>query len=559
MDQETIQFYQKNAQQLSEQYFQVSGAIDKYFQQAFAPKAKILDIGSGSGRDLLLLQKAGFDAYGIDLCSEFVETVTQAYPEFKERNTVDSLPDLETVDDKSYHGILCSSVLMHLPENLLFDSAYNIKRVLKDGARLLISVPLHDETICPDSRRDQSGRLFNGVTPENFQLIFERLGFSLINRWDDEDAMNRSHRRWSTLLFSLKQSGTASLDIIEGVLNKDKKDATYKLALFRALAEIATTQYNSAIWLIDGRVSLDIELISRKWLEYYWPLLESETFIPQKRGEYDSAESRQIAFRKELNALIELYRSKGGLSAYTIESRGNVLSKTEKALEKKVLSKLRSTIISGPIKYAGGEGSGLFCYDKNLKSIVLCADLWRELSIMGTWIQDTIILRWAELTTEISQNEIKASLVIDQLLTNPIAQRDTFSARKLFDQLPSKNCVWSDKAISTKYDVDHAIPFALWKNNDLWNLFPANSKVNGNKSDKLPTHHLLQKRKDAIIYYWEQLRQSYETRFDFEAKKFSGSKTFSQTNWQNTLFHSLSEAIEITATRRAVERWEPAV
>jgi hypothetical protein len=37
-------------------------------------------------------------------------------------------------------------------------------------------------------------------------------------------------------------------------LNRDKKDATYKPALFRALAELATTSYHAAVWLPEGRI-----------------------------------------------------------------------------------------------------------------------------------------------------------------------------------------------------------------------------------------------------------------------------------------------------------------
>jgi hypothetical protein len=44
------------------------------------------------------------------------------------------------------------------------------------------------------------------------------------------------------LLFQLKalKANTRPIDQIEGVLNHDKKTATYEFASFRALAEIAT-------------------------------------------------------------------------------------------------------------------------------------------------------------------------------------------------------------------------------------------------------------------------------------------------------------------------------
>ena len=54
----------------------------------------------------------------------------------------------------------------------------------------------------------------------------------------------------------------------------------------------------------------------------------------------------------------------------------------------------------------------------------MAADLWKELSLMGSWISDATVLRWAELTAEISQGALKPSQVIDYLLQSPIPERD---------------------------------------------------------------------------------------------------------------------------------------
>jgi hypothetical protein len=168
---------------------------------------------------------------------------------------------------------------MHMPEERLFDTVFNIRRILKPGGRLLISTPLEGPTVDAATHRDQRGLLFNDVTPENFQFLFEKVGFRQVNRWDSDDQLGRANRRWATQLFVLENHGSHSLDKIEAILNRDRKDATYKPALFRALAELATTSYHSARWLPGGNVALPLDLISDKWLEYYWPLMESELFI----------------------------------------------------------------------------------------------------------------------------------------------------------------------------------------------------------------------------------------------------------------------------------------
>jgi hypothetical protein len=188
----------------------------------------------------------------------------------------------------------------------------------------------------------------------------------------------------------------------------------------------------------------------------------------------------------------------------------------------------------------------------------MSADIWRELSLTGSWIADATILRWAELTSRISKNTIKPSEVIDCLLTVPIPEREVSLAKSLYDSISEKRCVWTDKIIKNKYAIDHAIPFCLWKNNDLWNLFPTNQEVNGNKSDKLPTNELIRRRKDLFVFYWENSRNKYPNCFDFEVSKFIGQEVSNlKSGWENILFANFAEAIEITAIQRGVERWQP--
>jgi SAM-dependent methyltransferase len=169
--------------------------------------ARILDLGCGSGRDLNNLIDAGYDAFGVDASAEMLSQARRRFPQLSDRLTLDQLPQLASVPDQSCDAILCSAVLMHLPEELLFDSVFNIRRILKQGGRLLISTPLSGPVVNVSTRRDEKGRLFNGVTPEHFQFLFEKIGFRQVNRWDSDDHLGRSNRRWATRLFVLENRG----------------------------------------------------------------------------------------------------------------------------------------------------------------------------------------------------------------------------------------------------------------------------------------------------------------------------------------------------------------
>jgi hypothetical protein len=340
------------------------------------------------------------------------------------------------------------------------------------------------------------------------------------------------------------------LDQIEGILNRDRKTATYKLALFRALCDVSTTSFHSAVWYMDGTIGIPIHLITERWIEYYWKIFESVQYIPQHTGE--SKDNDKVKFRSYLNQLIQKYKSSSGYNSYLSGYKNSM----QEQLEKTVFKTVTDTLIQGPIKYSGGslETGRIFSYDKLNQFLVMPASLWKEISMMNHWIKDALLLRWAELTENISHGEIKAGEVISILLKDSFEERDVYDAKIIYDKLPDKKCIWSGKVIHDRYAVDHVIPYSLWHNNDLWNLVPANEKVNLQKSDKLPESLLLKNRKDQFIYYWTILKESYANRFNYEARQFCGA-SYKEDNWENLLFASLAESVEVTALQRGIERW----
>jgi hypothetical protein len=103
--------------------------------------------------------------------------------------------------------------------------------------------------------------------------------------------------------------------------------------------------------------------------------------------------------------------------------------------------------------------------------------------------------------------------------------------------------------------VDHAIPFALWGNNDLWNLVPADPRVNLSKSDKLPATELLEESKPRIVASWDVLRDRLPEAFDRQAQALAGESLAKTGAWPEKLFSRFREAVEFTALQRGIERW----
>ena len=69
---------------------------------------------------------------------------------------------------------------------------------------------------------------------------------------------------------------------------------------------------------------------------------------------------------------------------------------------------------------------------------------------------------------------------------------------------------------STFYDIDHIIPFTIWKNNDLWNLLPARPDLNNQKRDKIPSPALIENRRELITHYWDVIHKHTQLRFQKE-------------------------------------------
>jgi SAM-dependent methyltransferase len=551
MDIKTLNYYSLNANEVAQRYEVAPSPLAHRFAESFSSGGRILDIGCGSGRDLAQLHKQGFQPYGVDGTEEFVQLAQMLHPELKGRVVQGLLPDLPTPFGGEFDGVLCCAVLMHIDSAELFNAALSIKRCLKVNGRLLISVP-SQRSDTGDGERDANGRLFKTYPSAYLRLIFERLGFSLIDEWGNSDAMTRQGIEWVSLLFQLKSAAnTRPIDQIEGVLNHDKKTATYKFALFRALAEIATQSPNNVNWLANGKVALPVRYVAEKWLQYYWPLIESKVFMPQINAEAPDADT-WIKFRRSLGALISLYLRAGGYSGFRIERNKGALSADKQKLLKQVMSDIASAIVTGPVKYSGGAlvTGRVFEHDSATKSVLIPNDLWIELSHLGYWVSQAVILQWAEKTTSLGKGIDVASVV--GLLLDKEDVRSTAEARRIFSSFPNLECVWSGVSVQDSFEVDHVIPFVLWHNNDVWNLLPSSQKANAAKSNKLPSTELLMKSKDLIVSYWEFLRRLDALRFDKEAETLL---MIQKHNWQHSLFGKMTLAIEMTALQRGVKRW----
>ena len=70
-------------------------------------------------------------------------------------------------------------------------------------------------------------------------------------------------------------------------------------------------------------------------------------------------------------------------------------------------------------------------------------------------------------------------------------------------------CVYSGKGLTANtLDIDHCLPWHAWPRgyfiSDLWNLLPASSQLNRQKSDRVPSEVMLSGAQTRIQDWWAQ-------------------------------------------------------
>lgn len=363
-----------------------------------------------------------------------------------------------------------------------------------------------------------------------------------------------------------------TLKNINKIIERDNKTSTYKFALLRGVIDII--QSNSPFIKIEGdRAILPMGLLIENWILYYYPILANK--IPQIYG-IDT----KLQFEDAFQSIIDHYENdrKGGISVlyHDLRDKGIQDIKSFTLLAKT----LRRTLATMPMKYIGksiyNEEYAIFkpnndtqktshIYDTH--SLVNYAgtfsiplDYYEAFKLLGSFIsgQNTLLFKWAEFSYEASGRSIQKETVFEQMAKYAVVDRNITTTKRIYNNLLERQkkvfCVWTGKRIST-FDIDHMLPFSVWKNNDLWNLLPADVEMNSQKSDKIPTPELIEKRKDIIFDYWDLLNSHEEIRFQKEIEfSLIGAAA---NNWKDLAIKQIQNNCEYLIESRGHTPWRP--
>ena len=171
--------------------------MSRQFEATFAPGARLLDVGCGMGRDLAVLREVGFDAYGLEPHAAMRAQAIERHPQLAGRISPAALPDIGQPFGGGFDGVLCSAVLMHIPDAALPASFAAFSAVSRPQARVLMAVPEMQADLLVDGH-DRDGRQFTNHRCEHVAQLLAEHGFALLR---NHDLITSEDTRWRVLLF----------------------------------------------------------------------------------------------------------------------------------------------------------------------------------------------------------------------------------------------------------------------------------------------------------------------------------------------------------------------
>ena len=360
-----------------------------------------------------------------------------------------------------------------------------------------------------------------------------------------------------------------ALSQINRIIEHDKISSTYKFALLKNTID-ACQRYNHLIDIEGDYATIPLGLIIEGWIFDYFPFVFNG--IRQQNSGNILNKKIEILY-EELFAYMKLDPNKtiwnDAYAKIYLQYLNLEFDSYQSKLMLKLAKQMATTITDMPMRYSGTHDYEIYHPNKTtLGSIPKTEKFNREFLIknFGTFSihkehyqifryigqslygSSTIARRWRETTYTLNKDEFATDKIDAMIYKTIFTDRNTNIGRKF---LPDDcYCVWSGKKLSKgKYDIDHVLPYSIWFNNDLWNLLPCDSKINGKKSNKIPSPKLILKQKDLIISYWDIYEEKAKELFEYQVKS-SLSPKISALLHKTKLIEALSEKADYLISER---------
>ena len=153
------------------------------------------DIGCGSGREVAWLCDNGYPAAGYDPSEGLLAQARARYPHLRFASA--ALPELAGLRAGTFDNVLCETVIMHLPPELIACAVHRLISILKPDGVLYLSWRVSE------GQRDSHGRLYASFDKALVLAALSGAGILL-----DEEVMSASSGKTIHRIVARKEART---------------------------------------------------------------------------------------------------------------------------------------------------------------------------------------------------------------------------------------------------------------------------------------------------------------------------------------------------------------
>lgn len=197
MDEQTIHYYDRNAEDLRRSYDSADLTdLHNLLSRWLSPGWDVLEIGCGTGRDGLFMASLGCRITAVDGSSSMVDLTRQTFLKAGETCQVMEaafpLPHGHALLGKAFDAVVSIAMLMHVPDGDMVLLAEQIGSLLKEKGLFICS-------FCSGERPGDE-RLYVDRDPDQVRGLFETNSFRLLSQGQNLDGMGRD-LHWHTMVF----------------------------------------------------------------------------------------------------------------------------------------------------------------------------------------------------------------------------------------------------------------------------------------------------------------------------------------------------------------------
>lgn len=181
----TIEVYDKFAKQYGNYTFEHILQFQlMQFTNYLKKKAKILDIGCASGRDVEYLSEEGFNITGIDLSKNLIK---EAKKKFKGKFKHMDMAQM-SFKDASFDAIWCHATLCHVKKGSAVSVLKEFYRALKKGGVVYIGLRSgKGQGMVAFSETGNMERFFAFYELDELVTLMKKAGFSVLKAYSEKD------------------------------------------------------------------------------------------------------------------------------------------------------------------------------------------------------------------------------------------------------------------------------------------------------------------------------------------------------------------------------------